>query len=207
MKRRPAKKRDLRRPGSEGTREWIIARTATLLNTSGYLGTPMSEIMRVTGLKKGGIYHHFKSREALALAAFQYSAGLVRARVLQVLASDGSAKAKLLALIGVFRNLLVHDVLQGGCPIVNLAIESDDAHPQLRAAARDAMARLLARVFEVIDQGMKRGDFAKGDALACASSIVAALEGGIVLSNLYRDQKYLKSIADRLEAEVSAGLQ
>ena len=40
----------------EATRNRIVVRTANLLNTQGYLGTPVSEIMRATGLQKGGIY-------------------------------------------------------------------------------------------------------------------------------------------------------
>src|SRR5262245_55213934 len=49
----------------EATRRRIVAQTAGLLNTQGYRSTPVSEIMRVTGLRKGGIYRHFDSRTTL----------------------------------------------------------------------------------------------------------------------------------------------
>src|SRR5262245_37022925 len=51
----------------EATRRRIVAQAASLLNTKGYRSTPVSEIMRVTGLRKGGIYRHFDSRTTLTL--------------------------------------------------------------------------------------------------------------------------------------------
>jgi len=82
----------------EATRNRIVAQTADLLNTDGYLRTPVSEIMRVTGLQKGGIYNHFESRQALALEAFDYAVERMRERLLRALKGKTSAKDKLVAL-------------------------------------------------------------------------------------------------------------
>lgn len=191
----------------QATRKRIVAQTAHLLNTDGYLRTPVSEIMRVTGLQKGGIYNHFESRQALTLEAFDHSVGRMRERLLRALQGKTSAKDKLVALINVFREGLRGEVLKGGCPIVNLAIESDDADPQLRKAARQAMARLIGLLERIIDEGVKLGEFPKGNARARAAHMVAALEGGVMLSNLYKDDAYLRGVADRLENEVTAGLR
>ena len=54
----------------EQTRERILARSAQLFNRQGYSGSSLSDIMRETGLEKGGIYNHFSSKEQLALEAF-----------------------------------------------------------------------------------------------------------------------------------------
>ncbi|HAE84724.1 MAG TPA: TetR/AcrR family transcriptional regulator, partial [Ktedonobacter sp.] len=39
----------------EETRERILARSAQLFNRQGYFGASLAEIMRETGLEKGGI--------------------------------------------------------------------------------------------------------------------------------------------------------
>jgi len=187
------------------TRNRIVAETANLLNTDGYLRTPVSEIMRVTGLQKGGIYNHFESRQALTLEAFDYAVGRMRERLLRALQGKTSAKDKLVALINVFREAPRGKVLKGGCPIANLAIESDDADPQLRTAARQAMARLIGLFERIIEEGVKLGEFPKGDARARAAHMVAALEGALMLSNLYKDDSYLRGVADRLDSDVKAG--
>src|SRR5499426_263883 len=124
----------------EATRRRIVAQTAGLLNTQGYRSTPVSEIMRVTGLRKGGIYRHFDSRTTLTLEAFEYAVGRMRERCRRAAGGRPTATKALLALLEVFREASREEAFQGGCPIVNLAIESDDADPTLRSAARKAMS-------------------------------------------------------------------
>jgi AcrR family transcriptional regulator len=45
------------------TKEKIIKQAAELFNQQGYLGSSVSDIMRATGLKKGGIYNYFQSKD------------------------------------------------------------------------------------------------------------------------------------------------
>jgi TetR/AcrR family transcriptional repressor of nem operon len=189
----------------EDARQRIIARSAGVLNARGYLRAPMSEITRVTGMKKSAIYRHFPSREALAIEVFRYAAGLAAGRVVAVLRGDGGAQDKLIALIGVFRAFRLDDVLQGGCPIVHLAIQSEGSS-LLGGAARDVMTKLVTGFALVIEEGVKRGELPAIDARAHAAHMVAALEGGILLASLYGDDEYLDSVADRLEQQVRSGL-
>ncbi|MHC5720487.1 MAG: TetR family transcriptional regulator, partial [Nostoc sp.] len=51
----------------EETKSRILYQAAELFNQQGYAGSSMSDIMRVTGLQKGGIYNHFQSKDDLAL--------------------------------------------------------------------------------------------------------------------------------------------
>ncbi len=153
----------------EATRRRIVARTAGLLNTQGYRSTPVSEIMRVTGLQKGGIYRHFDSRATLTLEAFEYAVARMRDRFLRAVEGQDKATDALLALLAVFGEASHDEAFHGGCPIMNLAIESDDADPELRNAARKAMAQLIGRFEQLITQGMQHGEFPKGDARARAS--------------------------------------
>lgn len=189
----------------EATRRRIVVRTADLLNTHGYRSTPVSEIMRVAGLQKGGIYRHFESRAALTLEAFKYAVARMRDRFLRALEGESTATGKLLALFEVARNVLDEEAFRGGCPVMNLAVESDDADPELRTAARKAMMQLIGLFEQLIAQGMKQGDFPKGDARARARLIVATLEGGIMLSNLYKDRTHMEAVLDHLKRSVQTG--
>jgi AcrR family transcriptional regulator len=187
----------------ELTRERIVAASASLLNREGYLRTPVSEIMRATGMQKGGIYNHFASREELGLEAFNYAYRRMRERFLAAVAEKTSARQKLLALIDVFRDSPAGPDVEGGCPVMNLAIESDDANPKLRQAARQAMAALHGLFERIIKEGVVHGDFRKRDARATATHMVAALEGALMLSNLYKDQEYLDVVAAHLAGEIA----
>jgi len=191
----------------EATRRRIVARAATLLNAQGYLGTPVSEIMRVAGLQKGGIYRHFESRAALTLEAFEYAVAGMRDRLLDALEGKSTAKDKLFALFEVARNAPREEVFRGGCPIMNLAVETDDADPELRGAARKAMGQLIGLFERVIAEGTQQGEFPAGDARARATLIVASLEGGMLLSNLYKDRAYMETVLDHLERSVQTGFR
>src|SRR6266852_6617416 len=88
----------------EETRERILARSAQLFNRQGYSGSSLADIMRETGLEKGGIYNHFSSKEQLALEAFDYAYRLVQQRVRQALAGKFNAIERLVAIISVFQD-------------------------------------------------------------------------------------------------------
>src|ERR1700756_1649248 len=57
----------------EQTRQEIIRKAAPIFNQRGYDGAALSDLMRATGLEKGGIYRHFESKEQLAAEAFDYA--------------------------------------------------------------------------------------------------------------------------------------
>jgi len=50
----------------EQTRREIIRKAAPIFNQKGYDGAALSDLMRATGLEKGGIYRHFESKQQLA---------------------------------------------------------------------------------------------------------------------------------------------
>ena len=47
------------------TRRKIIEAAAPIFNKRGYEGSSLNDLMAATGLKKGGIYRHFSSKEEL----------------------------------------------------------------------------------------------------------------------------------------------
>jgi TetR/AcrR family transcriptional regulator, transcriptional repressor for nem operon len=191
----------------EATRRRIVVRTADLLNTQGYRGTPISEIMRVSGLQKGGIYRHFESRDALTLEAFEFAVARVRNRFLQAIEGRETAKDKLFALLEVARQAPREEAFHGGCPVMNLAVESDDADPKLRDAARRAMRQVIGVFEQIITEGMKQGEFPEGDARTRARMLVASMEGAILLTNLYKDGTYMEAVLDQLERSVRRGFR
>src|SRR6202044_3514737 len=67
----PARSRNMRK--GEQTRQEIIRRAAPIFNQKGYGGPAPSDLMKATGLEKGGIYRHFDSKEMLAAEAFDYA--------------------------------------------------------------------------------------------------------------------------------------
>lgn len=183
----------------EETRERILARSAQLFNRQGYAGASLSDIMRETGLEKGGIYNHFSSKEQLALEAFDYAYELVRQRVRQALAGKFNAIERLLAIVSVFQSEVDDPPVAGGCPILNTAIEADDAYEVLRDRARTAMDDWRDTIHRIINRGIERGEVRPTiDADEVASLLIATLEGALMLSNLYKDPVHMRRAAAQM---------
>ncbi len=183
----------------EQTRERILARSAQLFNRQGYSGSSLSDIMRETGLEKGGIYNHFSSKEQLALEAFDYAYKLVQQRVRQALVGKLNAIERLVAIVSVFQSIVEDPPVAGGCPILNTAIEADDADEMLRDRARAAMDELRTTIHRIVNKGIDRQEIRPGvDADEVASILIATLEGAIMLSNLYKDSIHIQRAADHI---------
>ena len=183
----------------EETRERILARSAQLFNRQGYAGASLTDIMRETGLEKGGIYNHFTSKEQLALEAFDYAYELVRQRVRRALAGKFNAIERLLAIVSVFQSEVDDPPVAGGCPILNTAIEADDANEVLRDRARNAMDDWRDTIHRIINRGIERGEVRPTiDPDEVASLLIATLEGALMLSNLYKDPVHMKRAADHM---------
>src|SRR5579859_7841680 len=180
----------------EETRERILASSAQLFNRQGYFGASLADIMRETGLEKGGIYNHFSSKEQLALESFDYAYGLVQQRVREALAGKQNAIERLLAIVSVFQSEVDDPPVAGGCPILNTAIEADDANEVLRDRARAAMDDWRDTIHRIVNRGIERGEVRPTtDADEVASLLIAMLEGALMLSNLYRDSIHMKRAA------------
>lgn len=181
------------------TKEMILERCAQLFSKQGYFGSSLSDIMQETGLEKGGIYNHFSSKEQLALEAFDYAFSLLDQRMRLALGGKTHAVERLYAILVYFQSLLEEPVIVGGCPILNTAIEADDAQPALRERAMHAMNSLRSTIERIVTKGIQRGELRPEiDVAACASLFIASLEGAIMLSKLYRDTVHMKRVVEHL---------
>jgi TetR/AcrR family transcriptional regulator, transcriptional repressor for nem operon len=184
----------------ERTRRAIVETAADLFNTKGYFGSSMNDLVRETGLEKGGIYNHFSSKEELACAAFDYSAALMRERFEVALASGEGALECLFAIVDVLGNLVDDPPVAGGCPVLNTAVESDDAPPELKERAREAISGWLRLIGRTVKEGVRAGEFApEADPRRTASLVVATLEGAMMLSRLCDDPAHMKRAVGHLK--------
>lgn len=183
----------------EQTRTMILERTAQLFSCKGYFGSSLSDIMEATGLEKGGIYNHFTSKEQLALEAFDYAFEMVQQRIRLALTGKKHAIERLMTYTTVFQQLTDDAFLPGGCPVLNTAIEADDAHIGLRDRARNAMDIWRTSIHHIVAKGIERQEIRPGvDIEAFATVFIATLEGAIMLSKLYEDATHMRRAIEHL---------
>ncbi len=181
----------------EQTRRKIVEAAAPIFNKRGYEGSSLSELMEATGLKKGGIYGHFSSKEELAAEAFDYTwEAAWNARVLHV-DEKASGVEKLKQFIANFVNH--RSPVAGGCPILNTAIDADDGNPVLRTHVAKALRSWLRRLQTIVDRARARDELQRGvDPQAVATLIVASLEGALMMSRIQRNDDALLRVQAHL---------
>lgn len=186
------------------TRRRVVELAAPVFNQKGYWGTSLSDVMAATGLEKGGIYNHFSGKEELAVAAFDHNVGILREHLRSALAPHRHAVDRLLAVIGEYVRFAEDPPIPGGCPLLNTAVDADDSQPVLRERVRAALHELLeGTVARIARRGVERGELAAGtDPAQLAAVIVAALEGALMLNQLYGDPAYVRRVADHLADHV-----
>lgn len=190
------------------TRHTILTRAAPLFNTQGYTGVSISDVMDATGLQKGGIYNHFESKEELALCVFDYALRRVRRRFMRALLDRQTAVERLTAVLEVMQRYVADPPVEGGCPVQNTAIDSDDAHPALLARARQGMDELQEYIRQTVEHGVAQGELhADLDPDEVASIFIATLEGALMLSKLYDDGVHMDRAVAHLTRHIEHRLR
>jgi len=192
----------------EQTRQEIIRKAAPLFNQRGYEGAALSDLMRATGLEKGGIYRHFESKQQLAEEAFDYAWKLAMDTRFEGTQETSNTVDRLKQIVRNFRDRRA-GLVPGGCPLLNTAIDSDDGNPQLRGRAQRALTSWLGRLRTVVEEGQRRGEVRGNvDSLELSTLIVSTLEGSLMVSRLQRKEDpqdlACRHLEDYLETSVRA---
>ncbi|MBA3424827.1 MAG: TetR family transcriptional regulator C-terminal domain-containing protein [Rubrobacteraceae bacterium] len=187
------------------TRRRIVERAAPVFNTRGYAGSSMSDLVRASGLKKGGLYNHFSGKEELALEAFDHAAALMRERFGSAMEGRDGTLDRLFAVVDAFGSLVEDPPVAGGCPVLNTAVESDDANPVLKERAREAMEVWLRLIGCLVKEGVASGELQPdADPRRTASVVVAALEGALMLSKLHDDPAHMRRTIDHVKEHLGS---
>ena len=182
----------------EQTRQEIIRKAAPIFNQKGYDGAALSDLMRATGLEKGGIYRHFASKEELAAEAFDYAWGETFDSRIHDLEAIANSVDRLRQLVANFVER--RGIIPGGCPLLNTAIDNDDGNSVLRERARKALNGWRSYIISIVREGIKAGEIrAKTDAEKLATLMFSSLEGAVMVYRLERDEEPLRSVRAHLE--------
>jgi AcrR family transcriptional regulator len=160
------------------TPERLIESTRELLWERGYVGTSPKAILERADAGQGSMYHHFKGKPDLALAAIRRTAEEMRATAAGVLDGPGTPYERIEAYLRRER-----DVLRG-CPVGRLTMDPDViASAELRAPVDETLDWLRGRIAGIVEEGQAQGRFAPGlDAGEVAAAVVATVQGGYVLA-------------------------
>ena len=84
---------------------------------------------------------------------------------------------------------------------MNTAIDADDGNPALRDLARKGIQDWRARLIHIVETGIKAREIRKStDPRRIANTIIATLEGALMISRLENSRNALRDAQSTLEA-------
>ena len=182
----------------QATRDRIVAAASSLMFERGVAGTSTEDVQVAAGVSTSQIYHYFRDKRALVRAVIQFQTDAImdnQARLLGALDSIDALRAWRDWIVDLQRKL----GCQGGCPIGSLGSEIAESDAQARAEVAAGFARweLAIRngLHAMRDNGVLRKDV---DPERLALGTLAALQGGLLLTQIRRDTLALEAGLDEM---------
>ena len=180
----------------EATRERIVAAAAAGIFERGVARTSLDEVKAAAGVSSSQLYHYFSDKHALVLAVIDHQTDAILTGQEPLLSHLDSVPA-----LRAWRDLLVsiqHSLhCQGGCPIGSIGAELAETDPQARARVASGFERWQSGIRNGLRLMHSRGEL-NGDPEALALATLAALQGGLLLTQIRRETSPLEAALDAM---------
>ena len=189
-------------------RNAILDAAAKVINERGFTHTSVDDLIHATGLSgKSHFYHYFPSKEALGFAVLDRQFERFTERGLAILSEPMIEPMDRLALFIDTLVALQHERGSGyGSPFGNLAGEMADSHEGFRkrlVVVFEQWARLLDLLLGELRPRLREGV----DATRVARFVIAALEGGMLMTRVRRDVQVMEGIGEDLKRFIATHLR
>jgi TetR/AcrR family transcriptional regulator, transcriptional repressor for nem operon len=178
------------------TRQRIVDAAADLIFRQGVANTTIEDVRAAADVSSSQLYHYFDDKPALVRAVVDHQADTI---------VGGQQTFDLSSLDGLraWRDWVIKHQRElncrGGCPIGSLGSELAETDPDARAHVSDGFKRWEAAIGSGLREMHARGRLspdADPDTLALA--LLAALQGGLLLTQIQRDTKPLEAALDAM---------
>ena len=182
-------------PKGAQTRQRIVEAAARLIYERGLTEVPLEDVRAAAGVSGSQIYHYFEDKNELLLAVIDFQTD-------SVLAGQQPYLGRLDSVEGLrrWRDHLVdyQRLLQcrGGCPIGSIGVEvAESMDPSARLAVASGFLRWEAAIYDGLARMHQRGEL-RGEPENLALGLLAALQGGLLLTQIQRNVRPLEVALD-----------
>lgn len=176
-------------------RERIILAACSLLEKQGYPATGVNEIVKASGAPKGSLYYYFPDgKEQIVSEAILYSGAILVERLRAELDRYPDPLHALYEYMLRLADKVEEKGFAAGNPLTIVAVEAAGASEPISQACRQVYGRLESALQDKMIAAGKSAD----QAGMLARTTLAALEGGIILSRVYRTADPLRTLAGHL---------
>ena len=177
------------------TRNRVLDAATELVFEHGVAGTTLDDVRAAANVSKGQLYHYFADKGDLVHAVIDRTVQQVLGA--QPALADLSSWAAIVAWFDDLVQLQIDRHAIGGCPIGSLAGELAETDEQARTELAAGFDRWEAPLREGLRQMQADGKLRRGaDPTRLATATLAAIQGGLVLTQTRRDPQQLRIALD-----------
>jgi TetR/AcrR family transcriptional regulator, transcriptional repressor for nem operon len=170
-------------------KERILGAAQSLIGMRGYSALGVAEICKAAGVPKGSFYYFFDSKEALTLSVIDEHWAAQERAWTRILTSDAAPLQRLRQLFdetqaGQRAGQQSCGTISG-CLFGNLTLEMSNHTEVIRRRLQEIFDAQVNLVDSVIRQALERNEVTVTDTREAARSVVAQLEGQVLLAKLY----------------------
>lgn len=174
----------MRASPKQSAKEKILDATLAIIRSKGYAATTVDDLCAEAGVTKGAFFHHFKSKEDLAVAAADYWSETTSSLFAQApYHNHADPLDRVLGYIDFRKSLLAGGIPEFTCLVGTMVQETYDSNPAIRDACARSItghaATLQADIHEAIE---KYGIDPSWTAKSLALYTQAVLQGAFILA-------------------------
>lgn len=166
----------------EATRSDILDVARRAFAEHGYHGTGIADIQAATGLTKGAFYHHYRSKEDLALAIIEQAKSDYDAHLIGPSMAGDSPGKRVAALIDKAVELNLQPAWCNCQMLMTLAAELTAADDRLRQAVQGMHAAMFELLREQLEAAHAAGELNPGIEPAGAAQWIGNTLAGLLLA-------------------------
>ncbi|HEY2437546.1 MAG TPA: TetR/AcrR family transcriptional regulator [Solirubrobacteraceae bacterium] len=186
------------------TRLRLVAAAAALIGERGVAGTTLDDVRAATSSSKSQLYHYFGDKHGLVQAVIDHQSAVVLGAQAQALGAVQDWDDFERWADGMVAATEQRDS-RGGCPIGTLAAALADSDERFRAALSDACANWRKEIGGALARLRDNGRLAPdADLEALTTTMLAAIQGGLLLAKTSRDSTQLRVALDGAIAQLQA---
>ncbi|TGK12343.1 TetR/AcrR family transcriptional regulator [Leptospira fletcheri] len=176
----------------EKSKERMIRAMAEALETRGYSGTGLNDIVEASGAPKGSIYFHFPGgKEELAAEALNTSGEEMGELFQKILRSSKSAANGIENIFSALETKMIESEFRKGCPISITANETSSEDGVVGQTCRNVFKNWNSK----LELFLRSLGYGKARAAELSVALLSLMEGAILFSRTYKDTRPLRTAA------------
>jgi len=185
-----------------GAREKLLDAAMRVIRERGYGASTVDDICGAAGVTKGAFFHHFPSKEDLAIAAAAHFGAMADGFFATAPYRDLPIAAdRVLGYVAFRKAILRGELAEFTCLLGTLVQETYDSHPAIRAACDQHMSGHVAMITADIALAMRENRIkADWTPESLAYHIQSVLQGSFIYAKVKQGTKIAEDCLDHLTA-------